>query len=136
MSNPNIEAIRERFKNNDLVCEKIVGLFSLLSNKIRFRILCLLLEGEFCVTDIVDIIQIGKISNVSQQLKLLTMGGIIEKRRDKKQLIYSLKNDDIKHIIEFLHDNFLTMESNCEENCNTGGGDSRNDDGESSIPQN
>ena len=136
MTVSNIDAIKERFKNNDLVCEKIIDLFSLLSNKIRFRILCLLMEGEFCVTDIVDIIQVGKISNVSQQLKLLTMAGIIEKRRDKKQLIYSIKNDDIKGIIDYLHDNYLTMESYCEENCNSGSGDGRNDDGQPSIPKN
>lgn len=112
--NTNIEVIKERFKNNEVVCEKIVNLFSLLSNKIRFRILCLLLEGDFCVTDIVNIIQIGKISNTSQQLKLLLMGGIIEKRRNKKQFIYSLKNDEIRSIISYLHDKFLPIDSNNE----------------------
>jgi len=88
------------------------------------------------VSEIVDIIQIGKLSNVSQQLKLLSMAGIIGKRRDKKQIIYYLKNDEVKQMIEFLHANYLNTEKNCEENCDIGSGDSRNDDGESSRKEN
>jgi len=107
LSKNEIQAIKDKFTGRDLMCEKMIDLFSLLSNKIRFRILCLLLEGDFCVTDIVDIIQIGKISNVSQQLKLLTMAGLIENRRQKKQIFYSIKNEKIRDLIAYLQENFL-----------------------------
>ena len=136
MLKSDMENIKNRFKNNDLVCEKIIHLFSLISNKIRFRILCLLLEGDFCVSEIVDIIQIGKMSNVSQQLKLLTMAGIIEKHRNKKQIFYHLKNEEIKQIINHLHTNYLNREKNCEEDCDSGSGNSRNNDGEPSLEEN
>ena len=136
MLKSNIENIKTRFKNNELVCEKIIHIFSLISNKIRFRILCLLLEGDFCVSDIVDIIQIGKLSNVSQQLKLLTMSGIIEKHRDKKQIIYHIKSEEVKQMIEFLHANYLNTEKSCEENCDFGSGDSRNNDGKPPLKEN
>ena len=106
-----IQRIKDKFSGRDLICEQMINLFSLLSNKIRFRVLCLLLEGDFCVTDIVDIIQIGKISNVSQQLKLLTMSGIIENRREKKQIFYSIKNDKIRDLITYLQKNYLDTEN-------------------------
>ena len=136
MNSNDIKKIKNLFLNNEIVCEKIIGLFSLLSNKIRFRILCLLMEGDFCVSEIVDIICIGKISNISQQLKLLTMANIVEKRRDKKQIYYHLKHEEIKHIIEFLHENYLNVEKDYEENCNLGSWDSRNNDGKSSGSEN
>ena len=102
-----IQVIKDKFNSREMVCEKMINLFSLLSNKIRFRILCLLLEDDFCVTDIVKIIQIGKISNVSQQLKLLTMSGIIENRREKKQIFYSMKNEKIRELISYLQENYF-----------------------------
>ena len=125
-----VKKIKARFENNELVCEKIIGLFSLLSNKIRFRIVCLLMEGDFCVSEIVDIIQIGKISNISQQLKLLTMSGIVEKRRDKKNIYYQLVHEELQHIMTFLHDNYLNTETNCEKNCDPRGGNGRYHDGQ------
>ena len=107
LSKLEIQNIKEKFNGRNLVCGKMIDLFSILSNKIRFRILCLLLEGDFCVTDIVDIIQIGKVSNVSQQLKLLTMAGFIENRRNKKQIFYSIKNEKIRDLVAYLQENFL-----------------------------
>lgn len=106
LSKDEIQKIKTNFEGKDETCTKMIDLFSLLSNKIRFRILCLLLDGDYCVTDIVDIIQIGKISNVSQQLKLLTMAGLIESRRDKKQIFYSIKNDKIRDLIAYIKKDF------------------------------
>jgi len=136
MLKSDVENIKKRFQNNELVCEKIIHIFSLISNKIRFRILCLLLEGDFCVSEIVDIIQIGKLSNISQQLKLLTMAGIIGKRRDKKQIFYHIKSEEIKQIIEFLHEKYLNKEKECEENCNSGSWNSRYNDGKPPLKEN
>jgi DNA-binding transcriptional ArsR family regulator len=131
-----VKKIKARFENNELVCEKIIDLFALLSNKIRFRIVCLLMEGDFCVSEIVDIIQIGKISNISQQLKLLTMSGIVEKRRDKKNIYYHLVHEELQHIMNFLHENYLNTETNCEENCDPRSGNGRNHDGQPSRQKN
>ena len=107
LSKPEIQKIKEKFNGKEEVCGRMIDLFSILSNKIRFRILCLLLDGDYCVTDIVDIIQIGKISNVSQQLKLLTMTGLIQSRRDKKQIFYSIKNEKIRELIAYIQESFL-----------------------------
>ncbi len=99
--------LKKRFEENELICEKVIDLFTLFSNKARFRILCMLLEGDFCVTEIVETVKIGKISNVSQQLRLLTLAGLLEKRRDKKRIIYHLKDEKIKKVIQFFQENYL-----------------------------
>ena len=73
----NKETIKARFQANEQVCTKVMDIFFLVANKTRFRILCALKYGDFCVNDIVDIIQMGKVSNISQQLRLLRMAGIV-----------------------------------------------------------
>lgn len=107
MLNKRLDEIKGRFIESEKVCENVLNIFSLISNKIRFRILCLLKEGDFCVNEIVDLIQVGKISNISQQLRLLTMADILESRRDEKRIIYHLKDEKIKKLIAFLEKNYL-----------------------------
>jgi len=101
------EEIKNRFQGNEIVCENVMDIFSLISNKTRFRILCALKEGDFCVNEIVDLIQLGKISNVSQQLRLLSMAKIIENQRDQKKIIYHLKDEKVRKMIAFLEENYL-----------------------------
>jgi DNA-binding transcriptional ArsR family regulator len=104
----NIEQLKEQFSRNKAACDKVINIFSLISNKCRFRILCLLTKGDFCVNEIVEIIQVGKVSNISQQLKLLTLSGILEKRRDNKHVIYHLKDEQVRQVILFFEKLFMT----------------------------
>jgi DNA-binding transcriptional ArsR family regulator len=101
------DELKSKFENNDIVCEKVINTLSLISNKIRFRILCLLSKGEFCVNDIVDIINCGKPSNISQQLKILRLAGVIGNRRDKQQLIYFILDHKISELIAYLEEKYL-----------------------------
>jgi DNA-binding transcriptional ArsR family regulator len=94
-------ALFERFQDHE-TCKTLVGMLSLLSNPIRFRALCLLSSGEFCVNDIVRLVG-GKGSNISQQLRMLTLAGYIAKRRDGKQIFYELVDEKIRSLVEFLH---------------------------------
>jgi ArsR family transcriptional regulator len=73
-----------------------------MSNKTRFRILCLLSEGDFCVNEIVDAIQTGKLSNVSQQLRILTLAGVLEKTREQQRVIYHLTDRRLAKLIKVL----------------------------------
>ena len=108
MKDNKIESIKTRFRESEKVCEKVMDIFSLISNKTRFRILCALKVGDFCVNDIVDMIQLGKISNISQQLRLLSMAGIVERYRNKKQVFYHLKDEKVKKMIVFLEKHYLS----------------------------
>jgi len=89
------------FRDKDK-CTAVVRMFSLFSNEVRLKILCLLNEGEFCVREIVDALE-GKYSNISQQLKILSLAGYVDKNREENQVYYHLKDNKIKDILKFLH---------------------------------
>ena len=93
--------VAEKLLRNQEYCEEILKMFSLFSNKTRFKILCVLKEGDFCVNDIVGFVN-GKYSNISQQLKMLTYAGYLTKERKERAVIYHLKDEKIRAIIDFL----------------------------------
>ena len=95
----------EALFRNSRACENMLQIFSLFSNKYRFRILCVLNEGDFCVNEIARVVE-GNISNVSQQLKLLLLAGYIEKKREQKLVYYHLTHDGIKDLLKFLQKRF------------------------------
>jgi hypothetical protein len=57
--NPRCRTVKEEFRKNSAVCERVVTLLHLISNKTRFRIVCLLSRGEFCVNDIMGVVNEG-----------------------------------------------------------------------------
>ena len=101
-----VEEIKQRFASNDDVCRNVIEILSLMSNKTRFRILCVLAEGDFCVTEIVDMIQTGKLSNISQQLRILTLAGVLDKTRREQHVIYHLRDHRVAGLIEILEKQF------------------------------
>ncbi|MFM1941512.1 MAG: Bacterial regulatory protein ArsR [Verrucomicrobiota bacterium] len=106
------EQVKEEFQGNELVCAKVITLFQLIANKTRFRIICLLARGEFCVNDIVEVVDAGKLSNISQQLKILCLAGLIERRRQQKRILYSLKDERIRDMIDYFRAQFLSPKCN------------------------
>ena len=56
----------------------------------RIRILQILSTGEFCVTDLVERLQIDQ-PKVSHHLAILRVAGVIRARRDGRHINYSLK---------------------------------------------
>ncbi|MCB1099401.1 MAG: helix-turn-helix transcriptional regulator [Verrucomicrobiae bacterium] len=107
MTREQLHEVKEQFRSNQVVCERVVGLFHLLSNKPRFRIACMLMHGEACVQELAEVVADGKMTNISQQLKMLRLGGVVTKRRDKKQILYSISDEKIARLITFLRTEFL-----------------------------
>lgn len=107
--NSEITELKKRFLANEAVCEKIIDLFHLLSNKIRFRTVCLLCRGEFCVNEIVDIINCGNLTNISQHLKLLTLANVIKRTRDKRKIIYTVDDPAIKSLVNYLEQHYTQI---------------------------
>jgi DNA-binding transcriptional ArsR family regulator len=101
------KAAKEEFRKNKAICERVVSLLHLISNKARFRIICLLSQGEFCVNDIMDVVNEGKLSHVSQQLTLLRLAGIVKKRRHHKHVLYVIKDERVRRLIGFLRLQYL-----------------------------
>lgn len=93
--------------DNDERCARVLDMFSLFSNELRFKILCALSEGDYCVHELADRTG-GNRSNLSQQLKMLTLAGYLTREREGKQVYYRLEDEKIKKTIEFLHALFDT----------------------------
>lgn len=102
--------IKEEFEQNTAVCSKVIDLFQLVSNKSRFRILCILAQDEFCVNDIAEILDETKLSNISQQLRILTLAGIVAKRKESKFVFYRLADERFKQMLQFLRESYLKPE--------------------------
>lgn len=105
------ETIKANFTANDAACGKLMKVLDLFSSKVRFRILCVLREQDFCVTDIAEIVEEGKISNISQQLKILSMSNIISRYRVEKRVFYKLEDKRIRRIVDFLQGQFIDTDN-------------------------
>jgi len=76
-----------------------------LSHEARLVILCLLVDGEKSVTEIEQTLNLRQPA-VSQQLARLRADGLVDTRRDGKNIYYSLSRPEVRQIIEALHGAF------------------------------
>jgi DNA-binding transcriptional ArsR family regulator len=76
-----------------------------LANEARLLILCLLIEGEKSVTEIEEILSLRQPA-ISQQLARLRADGLVETRREGKNIFYSLARPEVREIIGALHSAF------------------------------
>ncbi|MCM3629997.1 metalloregulator ArsR/SmtB family transcription factor [Paenibacillus glycanilyticus] len=84
--------------------EEMSDELKLLSDKTRLTIMALLRHQEMCVCDIVEILETTQ-PNVSQHLKKLRMGGLINEERRSQWIYYSLNlhdKDYLKQLIDQL----------------------------------
>ncbi len=81
--------------NLSLFAEK----FKALSDPLRLRIIIILKDGEKCVCELCDQLDMQQ-SKVSYHLKLLTEVGLINRRTSKTWSYYSLKEDVVAWVAE------------------------------------
>lgn len=110
MKSKPISEIKEVFATNELVCGEVIGMLELVSNKVRLRTICMLMHGEYCVRDIVNVAGEGKATNVSQQLRMLRLAGVVETRRAGKQLYYRLKDESVPRLVKFLMKEYMNKQ--------------------------
>ena len=103
--------IQKEFQGSDALCVSLIGILQLIANKCRFRIICTLTRGEFCVNDIAEIIGETKVSNISQHLKMLRLAGIIASRREGKRTVYRLTDERIHGMVEYIKSKYLENNS-------------------------
>jgi len=63
------------------------------SDPTRVRILKILEDGEICVCQIIAVVELSQ-STISKHLFLMKVAGLIEDRKDKKWVFYSLDGKD------------------------------------------
>lgn len=76
-----------------------------LSHEVRLLILCFLIEGEKSVSEIEKMLKLRQPA-VSQQLARLRAEGLVEARRNGKNIYYSLARTEVRDVIQTLHDAF------------------------------
>ncbi len=76
-----------------------------LSHEVRLLILCHLIEGEKSVTEIETMLKLRQPA-VSQQLARLRADGLVDTRRNGKNVYYSLARTEVRDVIGVLHDVF------------------------------
>ena len=67
----------------------------------RLKILNILKSGEHCACKLLEILDVGQ-STLSHHMKLLVDAGIVNVRKDGKWAHYSLSEDGIQFLIEYL----------------------------------
>ena len=85
--------------------EQAANLFKALSHPDRLILLCQLSQGEFCVGELEENLDIHQPS-LSQQLGILRQEGLVETRRDGKQMYYRIASDNALAILQILYSRF------------------------------
>ena len=78
------------------------GFLKALAHEGRLLILCLLIEEEKSVTAIEEILSLRQPA-ISQQLARLRADGLVETRREGKNIFYSLARPEVREVIGALH---------------------------------
>lgn len=78
--------------------KSVADVFRIFGDATRVRILGLLMEGEFSVSDIVARLDMTQ-SAVSHQLRILRDSRLVRSRRDGKQIYYALDDDHVRTIL-------------------------------------
>lgn len=84
---------------SDQVVERSVKLLKGFADTTRLRILCLLLESEVCVHDLVDVLDISQ-SGVSHQLRILREARLVKSRKEGRHVYYRLHDSHIGEMLK------------------------------------
>jgi len=90
-------------KNKESITEikKVVDFLKIINEENRFKILCLLKEGEKCVCDIWQCLKLPQ-NLVSHHLKILKDFGLISSKKEGLKIFYKLNQKVVKKKLAFL----------------------------------
>lgn len=96
-----IQACRNKLKTASKVLNRLSSILALAGNEVRLKILYLLEEEkELCPCDLSDILGMT-IPAVSQHLRKLKDGGVVQTRKEGQTIYYSLTQENLKTIKPF-----------------------------------
>ena len=82
----------------DIVIKLTADFFKTLSHPVRIEILHSLENGELCVCDLLEQIDIEQ-SNLSQHLGMMKKQGIIDSRKDGQKVIYRIVYQSVMEVV-------------------------------------
>ena len=77
---------------------EVAGLFALLADPTRLRILTALASGELCVCDLAAATGINR-TTVSHQLRTLREGRLVRSRREGRVIFYTLDDNHVRELL-------------------------------------
>lgn len=86
---------------------QVVSLLKVIGNPDRLLFLCQMLQGEYSVGELEDMLDIHQ-PTLSQQLGVLRNEGLVTTRRDGKYIYYSVAHPHVQVILETLHRLYCT----------------------------
>jgi DNA-binding transcriptional ArsR family regulator len=78
-----------------------------LSNRDRMMLLCQISQGEMCVGELEEVLDIHQ-PTLSQQLTVLRNEELVKTRREGKQIYYSLANHVALEVMNVLYKNYCS----------------------------
>ena len=82
-------------------------LMKVLANRDRMMLLCQISQGEMCVGELEDVLDIHQ-PTLSQQLTVLRNEELVQTRREGKQIYYSLTNHVALQVMNVLYQNYCS----------------------------
>lgn len=79
--------------------EQLAELFKIFGTPTRLQIMYVLMDGEKCVYDIAEALNMSQ-SAISHQLSILKQNRLVKNRREGKTIYYSLLDSHVMTIIE------------------------------------
>jgi ArsR family transcriptional regulator len=79
-----------------------VAKLKLLANEDRLLLLCQLSQGEMCVSELEATLGIRQ-PTLSQQLGVLRNEGVVETRREGKNIFYAIADRELLEVVAVLH---------------------------------
>lgn len=95
----NVEEVRNEIPE----LGKVVGIFKVLSDDTRARLVYLLGSREMCVCDLATVLRVT-LPAISHHLRLLKAHGLVKSRREGKMVLYSLADSHVLGIIQEARD--------------------------------
>ncbi len=91
-----IEQCRKKLQSGQASFEQLSNLLALAGNEVRLKILFLLSEeGELCPCDLADILGMT-IPAISQHLRKMRDGNMVQTRREAQTIYYSVNEDQLE----------------------------------------
>jgi ArsR family transcriptional regulator len=82
--------------------DEAIAALKVLANEDRLLLLCRLSQGEMCVSDIEEALDIRQ-PTLSQQLGVLRREGVVDTRREGKNIYYSVADPALLEILAVLY---------------------------------
>jgi len=93
-----VSLIRKHMPDEETLSD-LSEFFKIFGDSTRIKIICVLFEGEMCVSGIVDILEMSQ-SSISHQLRILKTQRIVKAKKVGKQVFYTLDDHHIQKIFE------------------------------------